>query len=111
MAAVCAAVLTGCGESGKSGKTVSYKDGTYEGTSSVFTNDDGTEDGNGYGVVTLTITDGKIIEGGALNLHGKPNDSIDFYISFTDDYDGPDYGWTKWHVHGQRHTGFSPENE
>ena len=57
MAAVLAAItiLTGCG-----GGSTTYKDGTYEGKSSVFQNDDGTDDGNGYGVVTLTITDGKI---------------------------------------------------
>jgi len=57
IAAVLAAVtvLTGCG-----GGAASYKDGTYEGKSSVFENEDGSEDGNGYGVVTLTIADGKI---------------------------------------------------
>lgn len=49
------AILTGCG-----GGSTAYKDGTYEGKSSVFQNDDGTDDGNGYGVVTITITDGKI---------------------------------------------------
>ena len=57
------------------------------------------------------LTDGKIIEGGAKNSHGMPNDSISFYISFDDDADGAKYGWTKWHVHGQRHTGFSPGTE
>ena len=56
----CAAVVTGCGESSSSKTT--YADGTYEAKSSVFTNDDGTEDGNGYGVVTLTIKDGAITE-------------------------------------------------
>ena len=50
-----AGLLAGCG-----GKKVSYKDGTYEAQSSVFENDDGTDDGNGYGVVSLTIKDGKI---------------------------------------------------
>ena len=50
-----AGMLSGCG-----GKKVSYKDGTYDAQSSVFENDDGTDDGNGYGVVSLTITDGKI---------------------------------------------------
>lgn len=54
-AAIAACMLTGCG-----GKKVSYKDGTYEAQSSVFENDDGTDDGNGYGVVTLTIEGGKI---------------------------------------------------
>ena len=58
LAAVLAAVtiLTGCGGGG----SATYKDGTYEGTSSVFENDDGTNDGNGYGVVTLTIQNGAI---------------------------------------------------
>ena len=51
-----AGLLSGC----SGGKKVSYKDGTYETQSSVFENDDGTDDGNGYGVVSLTITDGKI---------------------------------------------------
>ena len=51
-----AGMLSGC----SGGKKVSYKDGTYEAQSSVFENDDGTDDGNGYGVVSLTITDGKI---------------------------------------------------
>lgn len=52
-----ATVLAGCG-----GKNVSYKDGEYTGTSSVYENEDGSEDGNGYGVVTLTIRDGKIYD-------------------------------------------------
>ena len=54
-AAIAACMMTGCG-----GKKVSYKDGTYEAQSSVYENDDGTDDGNGYGVVTLTIEGGKI---------------------------------------------------
>ncbi len=52
-----AGVITGCG-----GKSVSYKDGTYEAQSSVYENDDGTDDGNGYGVVSVTIKDGKITD-------------------------------------------------
>ncbi len=52
-----AGVITGCG-----GKSVSYKDGTYEAQSSVYENDDGTDDGNGYGVVSVTIKDGKIAD-------------------------------------------------
>ena len=51
---VIVAGVTGCG----SPKT--YADGTYEGKSSVFENEDGSEDGNGYGVVNITIKDGKI---------------------------------------------------
>ena len=57
------------------------------------------------------VTDGKTLEGAAKNIHGMPTDSISFYIQFDDDSDGAQYGWTKWHVHGQRHSGFSPENE
>ena len=49
-----AAGVTGC----DSPKT--YADGTYEGKSSVFENEDGSEDGNGYGTVSITIKDGKI---------------------------------------------------
>lgn len=49
-------ILGGCGGS----KEVTYADGTYEAQSSVFENDDGSDDGNGYGVVKLTIRDGKI---------------------------------------------------
>ena len=55
----CVMMLTGCGSGTK---TAVYKDGTYTATSSVYTNDDGSEDGNGYGTVTLTIKDGKIAD-------------------------------------------------
>lgn len=56
---LCIILLAGCGESSKK---ATWKDGTYTAQSSVFTNDDGSEDGNGYGVVTLTIKDGAIAE-------------------------------------------------
>ena len=53
-AAVLALALTGCGA-----KT--YADGTYTAQSQEYVNDDEDETaGNGYGVVTLTITDGRI---------------------------------------------------
>ena len=52
----------GCGGGSKDSSSRTYNDGEYEGQSSVFENDDGTEDGNGYGVVNLTIKDGKISE-------------------------------------------------
>ena len=54
---LCAGILAGCGGSQKT-----YADGTYEGKSSVYENNDGTDDGNGYGVVTITIKDGAITE-------------------------------------------------
>ncbi len=47
--------LAGCGGS------ASYADGTYEGQSSVY-EDEEDGDGNGYGVVTLTIRDNVIAE-------------------------------------------------
>ena len=50
------AVLAGCGGS------VSYKDGTYEARSAEYINDDGSEEGNGYGVVTITIKDGAVAD-------------------------------------------------
>ena len=49
-----AGILGGCGSS------AGYKDGVYQGTSAVYENEDGSEDGNGYGVVTVTIKDGII---------------------------------------------------
>ena len=52
-AALLSVGLTGCGGN------ASYKDGTYEGISSVY---EGDEEGNGdgYGVVSLTIKDGEV---------------------------------------------------
>lgn len=47
--------LTACGDS-----NASYQDGTYEGQSSVYTSEDGSDDDSGYGVVSLTIKDGAI---------------------------------------------------
>ena len=49
------AALSGCGS-----KNVSYMDGTYEGQSSVY---EGDEEGNGdgYGVVSITLKDNKIV--------------------------------------------------
>lgn len=58
---LCAALLTGCGEK----KPTSYKDGTYEGQSEPHEGDEegDEESGNadGYGVVSLTIQDNKIV--------------------------------------------------
>ena len=56
-AAVCMALLAGCG-----GGKKSLKDGTYEGKSSVYESEDGSDDGNGYGVVNITIKDGVITD-------------------------------------------------
>ena len=50
------AMLTACGGS------VKLADGSYEGTSSVYTNPDGSDAGNGYGVVKITVKDNAITE-------------------------------------------------
>ena len=50
------AMLTACGGS------VKLADGNYEGTSSVYTNPDGSDAGNGYGVVKITVKDNAITE-------------------------------------------------
>ena len=50
-------LLTGCGKG-----SVTYQDGSYEGKSEVYENDDGSDDGNGYGVVNITIKGGVISE-------------------------------------------------
>lgn len=59
LAALCmimtAFILAGCGSGNET-----YKDGTYTGKSSVYENEDGSDDGNGYGVVTITIEGGII---------------------------------------------------
>ncbi len=47
-------MLSGCGG------TVSYNDGTYEAKSAEYINDDGSEEGNGYGIVKITISGGVI---------------------------------------------------
>lgn len=54
------------------------------------------------GTGTATVTDGRVMLDAATNLHGMPNDSIDFKIQFSDD----DYGFI-YHIHGQRYTGFT----
>ena len=65
-------------------------------------------DADGSG--TAIITDGKIVENGGVNEHGKPTDSISFYIKFSDDDYAGVYYDRMW-VHGVRHSGFSPDTE
>ena len=48
------------------------------------------------------IKDGKVMLGAATNLHGMPNDSISFLITFNDDEEADTY----YLIHGQRYTGF-----
>ena len=64
-----------------------------------FSNDAIDYDAAGSG--KAIVTNGKILEGAAKNLHGMPNDSIVFDITFDDD----DYGFV-YRISGQRYTGF-----
>ena len=53
--------LAGCANSGKPTATVGngFKDGTYTGQSSTL---DANVDGDGYGIITITIEDGEIVD-------------------------------------------------
>jgi major membrane immunogen (membrane-anchored lipoprotein) len=51
------ALLGGC-----VGPSAVYTDGTYEARSAEYINDDGSDSGNGYGIVTVTIKDGAIAD-------------------------------------------------
>lgn len=53
----------------------------------------------------INVTGGKIVKGGAKTPSGMPADAIEFYISFSDDEDGPKYGWDAFYIHGYRYTG------
>lgn len=58
----------------------------------------------------VTVTGGKIVKGGATTPSGMPADAIEFYISFSDDEDGPEYGWDSFYVHGYRYTGLANDD-
>ena len=53
------------------------------------------------------VTNGKILEGAAKNLHGAPCDSIVFEISFNDDDYPERYGFDHYLVSGTKYTGFT----
>lgn len=55
----------------------------------------------------INVTGGKIVKGGAQTPSGMPADAIEFYITFSDDEDGPAYGWDSFYIHGYRYTGFA----
>lgn len=78
-------------------QTFSVTDTNYDPTS--YYND--TE-----GCGNITVTGGKIVKNGGKNLHDKPVDTIEFYVSFSDDNYPEKYGYAKYHVHGTRYTGF-----
>ena len=57
----------------------------------------------------ISVTGGKISKGTAKTPSGMPADAIEFYISFSDDEDGPKYGWDSFYIHGYRYTGFAAD--
>ena len=59
------------------------------------------QDYDAAGSGTAVVTNGKILENAAKNLHGMPNDSIVFNIKFSDDDNELLYRFS-----GQRYTGF-----
>lgn len=65
----------------------------------------GAKDNTSYDC-TVTIDDGKVLEGAATTPSGAKADSIVFYVSFSDDEDPG----TKYKVSGYRYTGFSADN-
>lgn len=65
----------------------------------VYIYSDEDDDGNEYDVF-CTITEGKVIPNGGLNVNGKPTDAIQYNIEFTDD-PGSIY-----FVRGVRYAGF-----
>ena len=58
---------------------------------------------------TLTVTGGKIVKNGATTPSGMPADYIEFHVKFSDDTDGPKYGWEDLFFHGYRYTGFAAD--
>ena len=59
----------------------------------IYSDDDGND-------VTCTITNGRIIPNGGLNVNGKPTDAIAYNIEFSDD------PGSLYYVHGVRYAGF-----
>ena len=60
-----------------------------------------------YDGCLVTITDGKILYGAATTPSGEVADSTVFYISFSDDTNPADYGYSKYRVAGYRRAGFT----
>lgn len=73
---------------------VNYDNLTFEcGPTYIYTDNSGED-------VFCTITEGKVIENGGLNVNGKPTDFIKYNIEFTDD-PGSIY-----YIYGVRYAGF-----
>jgi hypothetical protein len=60
--------------------------------------------------INVTITGGKIVIGGGKQKNGSVTDTIEFYVSFSDDSYPAAYGYAKYHVYGVRYSGLT-END
>ncbi|MBQ3325110.1 MAG: hypothetical protein IJG81_09765 [Muribaculaceae bacterium] len=69
------------------------------------------KDYDAAGTGQAIVTDGKIVENGGVNEHGKPTDSISFYIVFSDENPENQAFYDRIWCHGVRHSGFSPDTE
>ena len=72
-AALGLAACSGGGQSGSATGSGGYKDGTYTGESSVL---DANVDGDGYGIISITVENGKIVEATfqPFQVDGTPKD-------------------------------------
>ena len=60
--------------------------------------------------INVTITGGKIVKDGGVQNNGSKADTIEFYVSFSDDQYPAAYGYAKYHVYGVRYSGLA-END
>jgi hypothetical protein len=60
--------------------------------------------------INVTITGGKIVKGGGKQKNGSVADTIEFYVTFSDDDYPAAYGYAKYHVYGVRYSGLA-END
>ena len=60
--------------------------------------------------INVTITGGKIVKGGGKQKNGSVADTIEFYVTFSDDAYPEAYGYAKYHVYGVRYSGLA-END
>lgn len=81
-------------------KTLSFSTSTSENNNLVA----------GYEDINVTITGGKIVVGGGKQKNGSVTDTIEFYVTFSDDGYPAAYGYAKYHVYGVRYSGLK-END
>ena len=58
----------------------------------------------------VTIKNGKVLENAAKTPSGMPADSIVYFVSFNDDTNPEDYGFSNYKISGFRRSGFSGDD-